>query len=240
MQSQLNAKASTSALSATAESIGADLNSVEATLGAVGATDLLATNAALEATTASTQTELTVISAAVALKAPQTSLDSVALAVSGKQDLIGDALVLGALAISGGADVALLQHSEGVALQAGGSTYALFTPVGATVRQLTVRNGLVIPDDAIQLAKVSGLTAALAQVDTLSTDLALKHTTGEELEFTSGGVQHRISTVGGNFRIPRLVDGAFSSMLSILVNESLGLSRIAIPGASCARPVSLG
>ena len=44
------------------------------------------------------------------------------------------------------------------------------------------------------IKKVSALTGALSRVDT---DLALKHTTGEKLEFISGGVKHRISTVGG-------------------------------------------
>ena len=60
------------------------------------------------------------LESSIATKASQinvdAALDSLTLAVGGKQDLIGQSLTLGALNISGGADVALLQHSGGVAL----------------------------------------------------------------------------------------------------------------------------
>ena len=105
----------------------------------------------------------------------------------------------------------------------------------------------MLPDGAIPFSKINGIAAALAVVDAtvatkadqaaVGTALALKHTTGEALVFTSGGVQHRISTEGGSFSIQRLVGNSYSSLLSVLFNSALGTARIAIPGE--LRPASI-
>jgi hypothetical protein len=81
------------------------------------------------------------------------SAASVTAALALKQDQIGESLTIGALAISGGADAALLQHNEGVALQTddGTLTYGVFTPAGTTLRKLIVQNEIVIPDDALEI-----------------------------------------------------------------------------------------
>jgi hypothetical protein len=88
---------------------------------------------------------------------------SVTAALALKQDQIGQSLTIGALDIIGNYDVALLQHSEGVALQTddGALTYGVFTPAGATLRKLIVQDQLVVPDGALAITKVSGLTEAL-------------------------------------------------------------------------------
>ena len=157
----------------------------------------------------------------LASRASQVSTDA-ALAL--KQDLIGQSITLWALNIIGNSDVALLQHSEGVALQAGDSTYAVFTPAGAVVRKLNVQNEIVIPDDALEITKVSGLTAALEgkasqeALTSLSTLVDGKQAAiGDALSFFDG--LYLISAAAGSFSIQRLIDGAYSPIMSPSVQQ---------------------
>jgi hypothetical protein len=79
-----------------------------------------------------------------------------------KQDQLGQTLTLGALVVDGAPDAALVKHDEGVALQtADGVTYGVFSPAGATLRKLVVQEEIVVPDNSIQLQKVSGLQQSL-------------------------------------------------------------------------------
>ena len=48
-----------------------------------------------------------------------------------------------------------------------GLTYGVFTPAGATLRELIVQNELAVPEASLHLSKVSGLTAALEGKATL-------------------------------------------------------------------------
>ena len=106
-------------------------------------------------------TNLNTVSSLLGTRA-SSALVTAALAL--KQDLIGDSLAIGALVIHGDSDAALVQHDGGVALQTsdGSLTLGVFTPAGATVRQLIVQEAIVVPDDSIAITKIGGLTAALA------------------------------------------------------------------------------
>ena len=174
LQSQLNAKATTAALSAIASSLGGEIDVLEEGVAAVGAA--VASLGAAVATKAA-QSELDATNATLATKASQSDLSSAATTLttnlnnvssllgtrassasvtaglSLKQDLIGESLTLGALNIIGNSDVAILRHSEGVALQTddGTLTDGVFTPAGATLRKLIVQNELVVPDDALEI-----------------------------------------------------------------------------------------
>jgi hypothetical protein len=267
LQSQLNTKASTSALSATAASIGADLDGVEVTLGVVGSTvgalgslvegvvgavatkaaqsSLDATNASVSALSvnlnnvaASLTTNLNNVSTLLGTRASTASLTS-GLAL--KQDLLSQTLTLGALSIDGDPAVAILKHDEGVALQTvGGSTFAVFTPAGATLRQLILQEALVVPDASIAIAKIGGLTAALAgkaSTEDLTSLVSLadgkQDHIDESLTFSSG--LFRLSGAGNSFSIQRLIDGAYSPVMSLQYNN--GLSRISVFGE--LRPASI-
>ena len=125
------------------------------------------------------------------------------------------------------------RHSEGVAFQDGDSTYALFNPIGATLRQLTVQNELILQDDALEIIKVSGLTAALESkasqdaLTSLSTLVDGKHDAIDDaLSFSSG--LYRISTTAGSFSIQRLIDGTYSPVMTLLYNN--GISRMSVFG----------
>ena len=70
------------------------------------------------------------------------SQTSVTAALATKQDLLGNSVTLGSLNLIGNADVALLQHSAGFAMQTndGTVTYGVSTPAGATFRKLILQN----------------------------------------------------------------------------------------------------
>jgi type VI protein secretion system component VasK len=95
LQTQLNAKATTAALSAAAESLGAELDSVEAqvsalgdTLAAVGAAvDTKATTASVNAVLTSLNNQYNTVSSLLGTRASQSAVTA-ALAL--KQDLIVD------------------------------------------------------------------------------------------------------------------------------------------------------
>ena len=120
----------------------------------------------------------------------------------------------------------------------GTQTYGVFAPAGATFRKLIVQNELVIPDEALPLSKVNGLTAALgdkASLESLTNLSTLvdgkQEASDPSLSFSSG--LFRIST-GPSFSTQRLIDGAYISILNLQYNN--GVARMIVDDL---RPSSL-
>jgi hypothetical protein len=118
---------------------------------------------ALSAVSATLTGQLNTVSSLLGTRASTTALDGLATLVAAKQDAIGTSLTIGDLQISG-TDVALLKHPAGIAFSTPEDvTFAVFSPAGATLKQLIIQEALVLPNDAIGIEKVSGLSAALAE-----------------------------------------------------------------------------
>jgi hypothetical protein len=102
--------------------------------------------------------------------------------LAGKQDLLTDSLTLGSLTVSGGDDVAFLEHNAGIAFQNDSAqTYAVFEVGGCTLGRLVVQGELVasnhynktqvdellgtfayrLPDGAIGISKIYDLQRLL-------------------------------------------------------------------------------
>ena len=168
LQSQLNAKATTAALSAAAKGLGGEIDALDvgvtavatavASLGAVVASK--ASQSDLSSAVTTLTTNLNTVSSLLGTRA-SCALVTAALAL--KQDLLSETLTLGSLVIHGDSDAALMQHDGGVALQTsdGSLTYGVFTPSGATLRKLVVQEEIVVPDGSLQIGNVAGLQQRL-------------------------------------------------------------------------------
>ncbi len=214
LQTQLNAKASTAALSAAAVSLAAEIDTLEEDVSALGDAVTVVGTAVMG------------LGASVDTKASTTSVSALASIVATKQDMLADSLDLGPLRILADSDVAFLKHDGGIAFQTIDSlTYAVFDQAGATVKKIVVQEELVLPDNAIQLAKVSGLSPALAG---LEAGLATKQdAVSDTLDVSSDAVTHRVTTTSsGHFEVQRQIDGVFSMLLRILYNIALGTQRM--------------
>jgi hypothetical protein len=159
-----------------------------------------------------------------------------------KQDLLSQTLALGALSIDGDPAVAVLKHDEGVALQTsdGSLTYGVFSPSGATFRQLVVQEALVVPDSSLALSKISGLAEALNGKSSVEAVEALtrKYDSKEDKNFeivTLADGLFQISGENGSFQIRRFIDGAYSPLIAIQTNA--GESRVSVFGE--LRPSSI-
>ena len=109
-------------------------------------------------------------------------------------------------------------------------TYGVFTPAGATFRKLIFQNDIVIPDDAISLSKVTGLTAALGYKASIESRTNLSTLVDGKQEAIDASLSFssrlfRIST-GPNFSIQRLIDDAYILILNLQYNN--GVSRLIV------------
>ena len=187
LQAQLNSKATTATLTATAESLGGEIDALDVGVSAV-ANAVSATSAALVAKASLVQlgavntslsSQLNIVSTLLATK---TSTTALATGLAGKQDLLTDSLTLGGLTISGGDGVAFLEHNAGVAFKnSSGQTYGVFEPAGAVLGRLVVQGDLLasntytktavdelvgtyayrLPDGALGISKVYDLQRQL-------------------------------------------------------------------------------
>jgi hypothetical protein len=232
LQSQLNAKATTAALTAAAESLGGEIDVLDVSVGAVAtavaglstvvgtkaaASALSDTNALVEtkasvamvsAINTSLSNQLNIVSQSLGSKASTTALTT---GLAGKQDLLAESITLGGLIVSGG-EVALLQHNLGVAIQNdSGQTYAVFEPAGATLGALIVQGNLTA-SNTYNKSQVDELMDSKASTGAVETSLALKQSLIEENLTMASGL-FRLSGTGGSFAIQRLINGIYVSVL---------------------------
>jgi hypothetical protein len=213
-----------------------DTKAAQSGLDATNAS-LSALSGNLNAVASSLTSNLNNVSTLLGTRASQASVTA-SLAL--KQDLIGESLALGALVIDATSDdVALFKHNEGVALQtAAGLTYGVFSPVSTTLRKLIVQEEIVLPNDSIQLVKVTGLTAALtgkASTEDLTSLVTLVNGKQDAIDDTLSFGLYRISTAGSSFSIQRLIDGVYSPIMNLQYNN--GISRMSVFGE--LRPTSI-
>jgi hypothetical protein len=180
LQAQLGLKASTAALSAAAEALGGEIDTLDVGVGAVATavaslgaavaskaaqSDLVKTDAALSTltdnlfnATVSLNTNLSTVSAQLETRASTASLSA---GLAGKQDLLNDSLTLGGLTISGDG-VAFIEHNNGVAFKnSSGQTFGVFEPAGATLGRLVVQGELVAANhyNSVQVDELLGTYA---------------------------------------------------------------------------------
>jgi len=257
LQSQLNAKATTAALTAAAESLGSEIDVLDVSVGAVATAvaglstvvGLKAAASALEATNALVETkaslvtvsaintslsnQLNVVSQSLGSKASTTALTT---GLAGKQDLLAESVTLGALTVSGG-EVALLQHNLGLAIQNdSGQTYAVFEPAGATLGSLIVQGDLTA-SNTYNKSQVDQLMDSKASTGAVDASLALKQSLIEENLTMAGGL-FRLSTTGGSFSIQRLIDGVYISVLILQYNAATAATRMICSAEF--RPTTIG
>ncbi len=151
------------------------LTTVVAGKAAQTSLDALSTN--FNAVATSLNGQMSTVNSLLGTRASTTALTG-GLAL--KQDTIGASLGIGVLHILGDTDVGSRKHDAGIAFSTiAGQVYGLLEPAGATLSRLVVQDEIVLPDNSIQIAKVSGLSTALSEIATPADgSLAMQQTAG--------------------------------------------------------------